>query len=253
MIKKVEKEEKLVSKVLKEKKDDLKVEIKEEKKEEVKEQPKEIKEKDKSKKEDEKTVKVVKEIKKEEKVISKSDKEIKEEVKSEIKENFIIPSKKFADEIINAGGGTVFLCFQCGTCTGSCPSGRHTAFQTRKLVRMTQLGLREDVLKNDDIWLCTTCYTCYDRCPRGVEITDIIMTIRNLAVKEGNIAEQHKKTLSILIKTGHLIPIDDNIKTLREKLGLEKIPKTVLANEKAKKEVQRIIAITGLDKLVGGA
>lgn len=174
----------------------------------------------------------------------------KEEIKE--KESFIVPNRKFGDEIINAGGGTVFLCFQCGTCTGGCPSGRHTAFQTRKLVRMTQLGLREEVLKSDDIWLCTTCYTCYDRCPRGVEITDIIMTIRNLAVKEGIMAEQHKKTLSILVKTGHLIPLDEGIKAMREKLGLEKIPKTVLVNENAKKQVQKIIAITELDKLIGG-
>ncbi|MHA1711652.1 MAG: 4Fe-4S dicluster domain-containing protein [Candidatus Freyarchaeota archaeon] len=51
-------------------------------------------------------------------------------------------------------------CIQCGTCTGSCPSGRETAWRVRKLIRQVQLGLKEDAIRNDALWNCTTCYTC---------------------------------------------------------------------------------------------
>ena len=48
------------------------------------------------------------------------------------------------EDIVDHGGEvfgkehmeTLMLCVQCGKCTGGCPSGRYTAFRTRKLFRM---------------------------------------------------------------------------------------------------------------------
>jgi heterodisulfide reductase subunit C len=158
----------------------------------------------------------------------------------------------FTKEVIKAGADTVTLCFQCGTCTGSCPSGRHTAFRTRKLLRKVQLGFKDEVLPSDDLWLCTTCYTCYERCPRGVQIVDIILTLRNMAVKEGYMAQAHKNTAGMLIKSGHTIPIDDKFKAMRKGLGLPEVPPTTLNDPKALEEVKKIISICGFDKLVAG-
>ena len=76
---------------------------------------------------------------------------------------------------------------------GSCPSGRLTAFRTRQLIRKAQLGLKDDILQSPDLWMCTTCYSCVERCPRDVEIVDIITVMRNMAVKEGFMADEHKK------------------------------------------------------------
>lgn len=162
-----------------------------------------------------------------------------------------VPNRQFTAKIIEQGGETLNLCFQCGTCTGSCPSGRHTVFRTRKLIRRAQLGLKDDVLPSDDLWFCTTCYTCYERCPRGVEIPDIILTLRNMAVREGYMAESHKRTAKYLCKTGHMVPLSDQYKPIREKLGLNAVPETVTTNETALKQLQIIIHETGFDKLVG--
>ena len=37
----------------------------------------------------------------------------------------------------------VRACFQCGTCTGGCPSGRRTAIRTRQIIRKALIGLDE--------------------------------------------------------------------------------------------------------------
>jgi len=160
------------------------------------------------------------------------------------------PNPEFTRKVIDAGGKTVNLCFQCGTCTGSCPSGRQTAFRVRKVVRRAQLGFEEDILPSEDLWLCTTCYTCYERCPRGVEIVDVIMALRNMAVRKGHMAEAHRKVAELISKTGHLVSLRDEDKALRGKLGLHGVPPTVFSDPKALEEVKKIAALCGFDKLV---
>lgn len=158
---------------------------------------------------------------------------------------------EFAKELVKSGASTLMLCFQCGTCTSGCPSGKQTAFRVRKVVRKAQLGMKDDILPSDELWLCSTCYTCYERCPRGVEVVDIIMALRNLAVREGYMAEVHKNIVKSLIKNGCSIPLTENIKSTRKKLGLDEVPRTVLAYKNALGDLKKIITRTGLNKLIG--
>ena len=163
----------------------------------------------------------------------------------------ITPNPEYTAFLIEKGAKTLNLCFQCGTCTGSCTSGRFTAFRTRKLVRRAQLGLKDQILPSDDLWACTTCYTCYERCPRGVEIPDIIFVLRNLAVQAGYMGDAHKKVAELLIKTGHMVPLSEEFQTAREKLGLKAKPDTVLTNESAKSDFEKLIKLCKFDKLIG--
>ena len=87
----------------------------------------------------------------------------------------------FTAEFIDAGIETVKHCFQCGTCSGSCPSGRRTPYKVRQIVRKCLLGLKEEVISDDALWMCTTCYTCQERCLRSVKIVEIIKKARNIA------------------------------------------------------------------------
>ncbi len=161
------------------------------------------------------------------------------------------PDTAFPKKIIALGGKTLLRCFQCGTCTGSCPSGRQTAFRIRKLIRWAQLGIADKVLASEDLWMCTTCYTCQERCPRGVEITDIVMTMRNIAVEEGHMQKQHVRIGGMLAKTGHLLPLKDEISSARKGLGLDATPPTILSNKKNMELVLKIIEETGFKDLVG--
>jgi len=163
------------------------------------------------------------------------------------------PNLKFAEEVSQRHGGeTLSLCFQCGTCTASCPSGRMTSYRTRKLIRKAQLGLEEDVLKSPDLWACTTCYSCVERCPRGVEIVDIITLLRNMAVKKGVMSEEHKKVGTFLLQSGATIPLNEKYEAIREQLGLPRRPANVLGDKKALEDMQKILKASGFDKLLEG-
>lgn len=157
----------------------------------------------------------------------------------------------FVNELASVGGENVKLCFQCGTCTAGCPSGKNTAYRTRKVMRMAQLGLKDMIIGGDDLWQCTTCYTCEERCPRGVPIVDVVIALRNITVANGKMYDAHKKTASNLIKFGHTVPINDEVKSQRIELGLPEVPPTVLANEKAKADLDAIFKATGFTKLIG--
>ena len=157
----------------------------------------------------------------------------------------------FKQEIMDAGAESVAICFQCGTCTGACPSGRRTPYRIRGVVRRAVMGLKEDVISDDSIWMCTTCYECQERCPRGIKIVDIVKIIRNEAAKAGFMAPAHKMTGLFVTKTGHGVPINDATMALRKSVGLDELPPTTHQFPEALEEVQTIVKATGFDKLIG--
>ncbi len=157
----------------------------------------------------------------------------------------------FKQEIMDAGAESVALCFQCGTCTGACPSGRRTPYRIRQVVRKSVMGLKEEVIADDTIWMCATCYECQERCPRGIKIVDIVKTVRNFAAQAGYMAPAHKATGSFVIKTGHGVPINDKTMALRKSVGLGELPPTTHQFPEALEEVQKIMKATGFDNLIG--
>ena len=161
----------------------------------------------------------------------------------------VTPNPDFYKEIAAAGGEEVKMCFQCGTCTAGCPSGRQTSYRVRKLMRMAQLGLKEDIVTSDELWECSTCYTCVERCPRQVPVVDIVIALRNIAVAEGHIRPQHKGTAKNLAACGHAVKVDDKISALRKEIGLPELPPTVLSNDKAKADLDKILSLTGFDSI----
>jgi heterodisulfide reductase subunit C len=159
-------------------------------------------------------------------------------------------SSKISDEVVADDLELIRACFQCGTCTGSCPSGRRTALRTRAVIRKALLGI-DQVLDEPDIWLCSTCYTCFERCPRAVPVTDIIIKLRNLATQKGRILAPHKSLTHILIDTGHGVPINDKKwSDLRESYDLNSLPPTVHSHPEAVKEIQTLVKSLKFDKLV---
>lgn len=82
-------------------------------------------------------------------------------------------------------GERLFSCLQCGTCTASCPTARAWEVTPRQLVRLLQLGRREEVLRPEVLYYCSQCYSCKVRCPMGIQLTEVLMEVRRLAVREG--------------------------------------------------------------------
>ena len=158
---------------------------------------------------------------------------------------------EFKKELAANGGSSAELCFQCGTCTLKCPSAKHTTLlRTAHLMRAAQLGLKEEAISDDDLWQCTTCYTCVKWCPRNVQIVDVVIALRNIAVANGKMQEGHKKVARSLIKNGHTVENNAEIRKLRKELGLPENPPTVMDNAAAKADLDKILRMTGFDKLV---
>ena len=157
---------------------------------------------------------------------------------------------EFEKQLAELGGADAKLCFQCGTCTAGCPSGRRTSYRVRKLVRMAQLDMKDEIINSEELWMCSTCYTCVERCPRRVPIVDVVIALRNMAVAEGHIKAPHKKPAPNRYTMGHSVPINDEIKNMRKSLGLPEVPPTVLANQKAYEDLKVILDAAGFNKIV---
>ena len=89
----------------------------------------------------------------------------------------VTPYLEMSQAIMEAGGEALKKCYQCGTCSGTCPWTPITQFNIRQLIRFGQMGL--DGIE-EFMWGCSTCKFCVDRCPRGVEIIDVVTAIRNV-------------------------------------------------------------------------
>ena len=50
---------------------------------------------------------------------------------------------------------------------------------------MIAADMRKDVLRSNTPWYCVSCYYCMVRCPQDVHITDLMYTLKRMAIKEG--------------------------------------------------------------------
>lgn len=88
----------------------------------------------------------------------------------------LTPFKDVADIIKEEGGEDFKLCYQCGTCTATCPWHMVRNFPPRQMIHQARLGLSD--FEAEDAWLCVTCNSCVQRCPRGVGIIDVMRALR---------------------------------------------------------------------------
>ncbi|MGQ9458935.1 MAG: 4Fe-4S dicluster domain-containing protein [Anaerolineae bacterium] len=75
---------------------------------------------------------------------------------------------------------TVAACMQCGTCSGSCPSAPHMDYTPRQVMLLLQLGLEEEAIRSQAIWVCANCYLCTVRCPRDIPVSEVMGALRTL-------------------------------------------------------------------------
>lgn len=140
----------------------------------------------------------------------------------------------------------IFTCIQCGICTGSCPSGKYTSLNVRRIIKDS---VKKDISDEIDLWMCTTCYNCQERCPRGIKVTDAILMLRSEAVKKGKILPAHRTVCKSFIDTGHSVPIDTIHVEIRRKIGLSETD-TVIKYPSAQKELRKLLELTGFIKLI---
>jgi heterodisulfide reductase subunit C len=152
----------------------------------------------------------------------------------------------FRDEIKSMPHGKeLSACFACSTCTAACPIASVWKYKPHQLIRMIILGMKEEVLSSNEIWLCLTCFQCQERCPQNVRVTDIFFDCKNLASEQKMIPENIVTLADELITNGQLYVITADWE--REDLDLEpELPG--LSTD----EVKSILKETRTGSIVGG-
>lgn len=153
---------------------------------------------------------------------------------------------EFTEKILKTSRTIANMCYQCGTCTGSCPSAPRSSYRIRLFMRRCVLGLENEALTDPDLWLCTTCYSCTDRCPRDIAPTDVIMAMRNLAFLRDIVPKNFLQTCQLIYNSGHGVPNNDVNRAARTKLGLPADPPTTHSYPEFIKGIQKIIDHYGL-------
>lgn len=147
---------------------------------------------------------------------------------------------EFTQKVSNLlGGQDLTACFQCAKCSAGCPVSDKVNIQVHELMRMLLFGL-EEVLETDMVWLCTTCYTCQERCPQGIDITDIIFGLKNMAFQKGITPAGYISARQSLYDKGRLYEPTD---WEREDLELDDVPELDV------NEIKKMLESTKLMKL----
>jgi heterodisulfide reductase subunit C len=81
------------------------------------------------------------------------------------------------------GGESIKKCIQCGTCTATCPVSYTMDITPREIIALFRAKDIDTILSSRTIWICASCYSCTVRCPQGVKVTDIIYTLKRLAIE----------------------------------------------------------------------
>ena len=81
-------------------------------------------------------------------------------------------------------GEKVSHCYQCGKCSAGCPIAFKMDYLPNQIMRMVQLGMEDQVLSSNTIWLCASCLICTSRCPREIGIAEIMDYLRRRAYKK---------------------------------------------------------------------
>jgi len=77
-------------------------------------------------------------------------------------------------------GGHMDSCLSCGACASGCPASSLADMDPRKFVRMVALGMDEEIMASDWVWMCTLCKRCVHVCPMEIDIPGIVYVIRSV-------------------------------------------------------------------------
>lgn len=91
----------------------------------------------------------------------------------------------FVTEVEKESGQQLNLCYQCGKCTAGCPYTDEYDISVSQIMRLTQAGQKDKVLKSKSLWLCATCESCTARCPNQIDVARIMDVLRHMARREG--------------------------------------------------------------------
>lgn len=119
-----------------------------------------------------------------------------------------LPNQQFLARVIERSGVNLGLCWHCNCCAGGCPFVEAMDYHPNGVIRLVQLGYKQEALESSSIWICVGCNTCSVECPQAIDMPAIMDTLRQIAMEEGvDIAEKdilsfHREVLNSIRQYG---------------------------------------------------
>jgi len=120
-----------------------------------------------------------------------------------LKEKITKESQVVFETVTKDVGDTFMSCMQCGTCSGVCPWSQITYYSPRQILRNISLETCTQATVDTASWDCTTCGSCVEHCPRGIEIIDLIKSIRSQNVAAKKLPKMFAAPVASLKKKGN--------------------------------------------------
>jgi len=95
---------------------------------------------------------------------------------------------ELARTVAAESGANLWICLQCRKCTSGCPVAARVDLKPHEVVRLVQLGERDEVLASRLLWECTSCETCVTRCPQHVDIPAMMDALCRMSRASGKVA-----------------------------------------------------------------
>ena len=114
----------------------------------------------------------------------------------------------FARKVVRRSGVNIGLCWQCKCCSNGCPFADAMDYYPNQVMRMVQLGMKQDVLTASAIWICVSCNTCSVECPQSIDMASVMDALRQMAIEEGvsigepDILNFHREVISSIQRYG---------------------------------------------------
>jgi quinone-modifying oxidoreductase subunit QmoC len=115
----------------------------------------------------------------------------------------IEPDLNFIKDVGILGGEDLKKCYQCATCSVVCPISPDNKPFPRKEMIAASWGLKDQLVKSADPWLCHNCGDCSTRCPRKAKPADVLAAIRAQAIAEYS----RPKALANALNNPKMLPV----------------------------------------------
>lgn len=102
----------------------------------------------------------------------------------------------FMEAVARESGQDLKSCYQCGNCTAGCAYTHDYDIPVHQVMRLVQLGRKDEVLACRSIWLCATCQACTTRCPNNIEVATVMDVLRHMARRAGFAPERTVKSFA---------------------------------------------------------
>jgi heterodisulfide reductase subunit C len=132
----------------------------------------------------------------------------------------------FTKEVQGRSGVNLNSCWHCLCCTGGCPFFHAMDLAPNAVIRLVQLGLKDEALRCSTIWICVGCHTCSSECPQAIDMSAIMDTLRQMAIEEGvpvaepDILKFHDEVLKSIDRHGRTHKLEIMLRYKARKLDL---------------------------------